>query len=183
MGKAQSGTPAADGQSAAALEDGTRVSAETLRRVACDCALLAAGEGGEGETLNAGSRSRSIAPALRRALMARDRGCAFPGCSHTRFLHAHHIVHWLHGAETSLDKAVLLRTRHQLMVHEGGWTISRAADGQLLFRSPSGELPARNPQREPADDAVGWMQEWADERGLELGPETNFPQWDGSRPD
>ena len=69
------------------------------------------------------------------------------------------------------------------MVHEGGWTISKGADGELLFHTPSGELLARNPQPEPVDDAVGWMREWADEQGLELSSETNYPLWDGSRPD
>ena len=62
-----------DGDWAATLEDGSRVSAETFRRVACDCALVAAGH--SGETLNIGRRARSIPPAIRRALMPRD-GCA-----------------------------------------------------------------------------------------------------------
>ena len=86
-----------DGAWAATLEDGSRVSAETLRRVACDCGLLAVSHDGEG--LNIGRRARSVPPAIRRALMLRDHGCAFPGCTHTRFLHAHHIEHWLHGGE------------------------------------------------------------------------------------
>jgi Domain of unknown function (DUF222) len=82
-----------DGAWAGTLEDGTRVSAETLRRVACDCGLVATG--GDREALNIGRRARSIPPAIRRALMLRDRGCAFPGCTHTAFLHGHHIEHWL----------------------------------------------------------------------------------------
>jgi len=65
-----------DGAWSATLEDGTCVSAETLRRVACDCGLVATG--GDGEALNIGRRTRSIPPAIRRALMLRDRGCAFP---------------------------------------------------------------------------------------------------------
>ena len=86
-----------DGALAGTLEDGTRVSAETLRRVACDCGLVAVHH--DGQALNIGRRTRSIPPAIRRALMLRDRGCAFPGCTHTRFLHAHHVEHWLHGGE------------------------------------------------------------------------------------
>ena len=66
--------------------------------------------GGDGEALNIGRRARSIPPAIRRALMLRDRGCAFPGCTHTAFLHGHHIEHWLHGGETSLDNLVMLCT-------------------------------------------------------------------------
>jgi hypothetical protein len=139
---------AADGQWAATLEDGSRLSAETLRRVACDCGLVAVGGDGEGENLNIGRRSRSIPPALRRALMVRDHGCAFPGCSHTRFLHAHHIEHWLHGGETSLENTVLTCSHHHHLLHEGGWTISRDADGSFLFHSPSGRVLAQNPPRE-----------------------------------
>ncbi len=170
----------ADGEWSATLEDGTRVSAETLRRVACDCGLVAVG--GDGENLNIGRRTRSIPPAIRRALMVRDRGCAFPGCTHTRFLHGHHIEHWLHGGETSLENTVLLCTRHHHLVHEGGWTISTGADGALLFHSPSGRPLAQNPPREPVDDALAWMREWADERNLDLGPDVNFPAWDGTKP-
>ena len=176
---------AADGQWAATLEDGSRVSSEALRRVACDCGIVAVAEGedGEGQALNIGRRSRSIPPALRRALMARDRGCVFPGCTHTRFVHAHHIKSWLHGGETSLENTCLTCSHHHHLVHEGGWSISRGADGQLLFRPPGGQPIAQNPPREPVDDIDGWMREWADERGLGLGPHTNMPQWDGSRPD
>jgi hypothetical protein len=110
-----------DGAWAGTLEDGTRVSAEALRRVACDCGLVAIGR--DGEALNISRRARTIPPAIRRALMLRDqfrgvprKGCAFPGCTHTAFLHGHHIEHWLHGGETSLANVLLLcslcRPRH-----------------------------------------------------------------------
>jgi len=68
-----------DGPWSGTLEDGTHVSAETLRRVACDCGLVAVGH--DGQTLNIGRRARSIPPAIRRALMLRDHGCSFPGCT------------------------------------------------------------------------------------------------------
>jgi hypothetical protein len=108
----------ADGDWAATLEDGSRVSAETFRRVACDCGIVAVGRDGDGEALNIGRRARTIPPAIRRALMLRDRGCAFPGCTHTSFLHGHHVEHWLHGGETSLKNLVMLctlcRRRHKV---------------------------------------------------------------------
>jgi hypothetical protein len=95
------------------LEDGTRVSAETSRRLACDCTLVemthaAPGEGGGagarlatgdgaslthlGPILDIGRRSRTIPPALRRALEVRDRGCRFPGCG-LKFTDGHHLRH------------------------------------------------------------------------------------------
>jgi hypothetical protein len=170
-----------DGAWAGTLEDGTRVSAETLRRVACDCGLVATG--GDGEALNIGRRARSIPPAIRRALMLRDRGCAFPGCTHTAFLHGHHVEHWLHGGETSLDNLVMLCTFHHHLVHEGGWTVTAGADSVFAFHSPAGTLLAPEPPREPVNDTLDWLRKWANERNLYLGQSVNMPQWDGKTPD
>ena len=100
-----------------------------------------------------------------------------------RFLHGHHIQHWLHGGETSVDNLCLLCTFHHHLVHEGGWSVARTADGELCFRAPDGkELPAV-PAREASEDALTFLHEWADERGLDLGADTNTPLWDGTRPD
>jgi hypothetical protein len=197
---------APDGILSGTLDDGTRVSAETLRRVACDCGLVAvvdnsdldrAGSspacrrrtiaGGFGDPsrvpMTIGRRSRSIPPAIRRALRLRDRGCAFPGCTHNRFLHGHHIQHWLHGGETSLDNLALLCSHHHHLVHEGGWSVERTADGDLCFRAPDRhELPAV-PAQEAIDDALVFLHALAEDRGLDLGADTNLPLWDGTRPD
>ena len=170
-----------DGAWTGTLEDGTRVSAETLRRVACDCGLVAVCH--DGEALNIGRRSRSIPPAIRRALMLRDRGCAFPGCTHGRFLHAHHIEHWLHGGNTSLENLVMLCTFHHHLVHEGGWTITAVADGERVFSSPAGRPLPLEPPREHVDNGLEWLREWAEDRDLALGPGVNLPQWDGKDPD
>jgi len=170
-----------DGSWTGTLEDGTGVSAETLRRVACDCGLLAVNH--DGEALNIGRRARSIPPAIRRALMLRDHGCAFPGCTHTRFVHAHHIEHWLHGGQTSLDNLVMLCTFHHHLVHEGGWRVTADSDGTLSYHSPVGLWRTPWPPWEHVDNAPVWLREWAEERGLSLGPELNRPQWDGKHPD
>jgi hypothetical protein len=116
-------------------------------------------------------------------LRLRDHGCAFPGCTHTRFLHAHHIEHWLHGGSTSLDNTVLLCSFHHHQVHEGGWTITSEASGALAFHSPAGKPLAQEPPRERIDNGLGWLHEWAQERNLDLGPEVNAPQGDGTKPD
>jgi hypothetical protein len=70
-----------------------------------------------------GRRTRSIPPAIRRALTARDQGCRFPGCARRRWLHAHHIEHWAHGGHTELKNLVLLCHHHHQLVHEGGWRL------------------------------------------------------------
>jgi hypothetical protein len=143
------------GNGGAHLDDGTRVSAETSRRLACDTAVVRAvpgewavhGErgsprgGGSGQgpvdPLHLGQRTRSISPALRRALHLRDRGCRFPGCG-LRFTDAHHIVHWAHGGETSLANTLLLCRHHHRLVHEGGWSVERDPSGEVVFRDPRG---------------------------------------------
>ena len=78
----------------------------------------------------------------RRALVLRDRGCCFPGCTHTRFLHGHHWRHWLHGGETSLANLLLLCPFHHGLVHEGGWSVegrggrARAGDRHRSTNEP-----------------------------------------------
>jgi hypothetical protein len=174
---------------AATLDDGTRVSAETFRRIACDAALVPTltGTGHDRDhakgLLDVGRRTRTIPSAIRRALWLRDRGCRFPGCPHTRFLHGHHIQHWLHGGSTSLDNLVLLCPRHHHMAHEDGFSILVASDGDLVFRSPHRKPLPANPSRDTIEDAAQSLQEWATERDIETTPATNLPWWDGAVPD
>ncbi len=177
-----------DGALAGTLEDGSRVSeemrlrrrAETLRRVACDCGLVAVRH--DGQELDIGRRARSIPPAIRRALIMRDHGCAFPGCTHGRFVHAHHVEHWLHGGSTSLENLVMLCTFHHHLVHEGGWRVTAGTDGVFCFHSPSGYLLAPVPPRNTGGNAGAWLREFTQQNGLDIGPEVNLPQGDGKSP-
>lgn len=89
------------------LEKGPALAPETVRRLGCDATLERIIER-EGRPLSVGRRRRTIPPALRRALRARDHSCRFPGCTHARFLHAHHIHHWARGGPTNLDNLVQL---------------------------------------------------------------------------
>jgi hypothetical protein len=169
-----------EGSVGATLDDGTQISAETFRRIACDCRLV--GVTGDAH-LNVGRRTRSISPALRRALHVRDRGCCFPGCRTDRFLHGHHVHHWLHGGETSLANVIQLCSHHHRLVHEGGWSIERDADGAWMFVAPSGTALVNDAGRAWYGEILTWLQEWADTRKLDLGPDANLPLWDGTRPD
>ena len=119
------------------LEDGTRVSAETSRRISCDSSLVTVHHGRDGGILDVGRRTRTISPALRRALEVRDRGCRFPGCI-SRFTDAHHVRHWAEGGETSLENCVLLCHHHHRLVHEGGWRVDWWGAGQPVFFDPRG---------------------------------------------
>ena len=120
------------------LDDGTRVSAETARRLSCDAAVVEVAKGPDGSVLDVGRRSRTVSPALRRALEVRDRGCRFPGCG-LRFTAAHHMEHWADGGETTLWNTVLLCRRHHRLVHEDGYRVVMDKDGQVVFFTPRGK--------------------------------------------
>jgi hypothetical protein len=173
--------PGQPGQSV--LEDGARVSAETSRRLACEATRVRMRHVADGAALDVGRRTRTIPPALRRALEARDRGCRFPGCG-VRRAQAHHIHHWANGGLTRLTNLTLLCGRHHRAVHEEGYTVVRDADGTLHFATPGGwsipEVPA--PPWVPGDPAPALM---AANRahGLAIGPHRGLPYWCGERLD
>jgi hypothetical protein len=149
------------------LENGPYVSAETSRRLCCDAALVGLMEDARGIPLSVGRQTRSIPPWLRRALQARDGGCRFPGCTHTRFVDGHHIRHWADGGETSLENLVLLCRHHHGLVHEGGYLCEKAAGGEVIFRAPDTRplAPcAALPGIETGEDPVAWLQRQVDTR-------------------
>jgi hypothetical protein len=119
------------------LGDGAALAPETVRRLSCDASIVRLLER-DGRPLSLGRRTRSIPPALRRALQSRDRGCRFPGCGSRRFVDAHHIEHWARGGATDLDNLVQLCGAHHRLLHEGGFSVERHAGGGLTFRRPDG---------------------------------------------
>jgi len=128
------------------IDDRVRVSQETSRRRCCDAAVVPVETDSAGSVLNLGQRARTVSPALRRALEARDGGCRFPGCGR-RYTEAHHVRHWADGGETSLANCVLLCRHHHRLVHEGGWQIRAEAVtgegmGTLAFVDPRGQVHA-----------------------------------------
>jgi len=111
----------------------------------------------KGEPLSVGRKQRTVPTALKRALWSRDRGCSLPGCTHTRFVDAHHIEHWADGGETSLANVTLLCSSHHRLVHEGGYTIRKDHQGRWYFQRPDGRsIPVHgyNPEELAADDIL-----------------------------
>ena len=131
------------------LADGPVLAPETARRLSCDAALVRIVER-DGEPLSVGRRTRTISPAMRRALRSRDTGCRFPGCDHRRFLHAHHIHHWARGGRTELENLVQLCSHHHRLVHEGGFTVERIDRRRVRFRRPDGGLIPDVPRQRSA---------------------------------
>ncbi len=141
-------------QGVSCLADGQHVSAETSRRVACDASKVVMTHAPDGSVLDVGRTTRTISPALRRALVNRDGGCRFPGCGQSR-CDAHHVKHWADGGETSLDNTLLLCRFHHRLVHEEGFQLHRLADGEVEFRTPHGlTAPRGSSPAPPADRPV-----------------------------
>jgi hypothetical protein len=159
------------------------VSAETSRRLACDCsvinwldhkgsAILGA------EPLAVSHKTRTVPPAMRRALQRRDRGCRFPGCSCTRFVDAHHIHHWADGGETHINNLVLLCRHHHRLVHEGGFGLLRNADGEIRFTNPEGSYIPQSAEMR-FSGSVSTLTRENEELGIDITPKTSIPDWQG----
>jgi hypothetical protein len=159
------------------LENGSHVSAETSKRIACDCCKTEIEEDEHGEPLNIGRRSRTIPPAIRRALTVRDGGCRFPGCTNHKFVDGHHIRHWSDGGETSLDNLVLLCRYHHRLVHEGGFDCTRSNDGEIWFEDRRHQRLNEFQQTAVVsiEESLAWMyRKFAD---ADVSAETSTAKW------
>ena len=171
------------------LEDGTRVSAETSRRLSCDASVVrltkapgskvhGANSGLDGAVLDIGRKTRTIPPALRRALEARDRGCRFPGCG-LRFTDAHHVRHWADGGETKLENLVLLCRFHHRLVHEEGYTVHIPRGERPYFLDPRMRLLSDAPPPLPPlpPEPVEVLVRQNGLRAVEPGPLTSAARY------
>ena len=169
------------GQSA--LDDGVGLSADTSRRLACDAATVVMRHDPCGTVLDVGRKTRTIPPAIRRALTARDRRCCFPGCE-SRHCDAHHVRHWADGGATRLDNLVLLCRRHHRVVHEGGFGVTLRDDGGARFTDPAGRPFVVAPSAPAwAGPALASTDAQLQADGIEIGPVTATPEWQGERLD
>ena len=100
--------------------DGTAIDPETIRRWACDAGIVRIVLDGESQPLDIGRRTRTVPPAMRRALELRDGGCAWKGCdAPASWCDAHHIIHWIDGGVTALINLILLCRKHHTAIHDG----------------------------------------------------------------
>ena len=171
--------PSQPGQSA--LEEMGHVPAETSRRLACDASRVVLRHDEQGRLLEIGARTRTIPPALRRALLHRDRSCRFPGCQ-VRVGQGHHVRHWARGGPTILSNLVLLCRRHHRAVHEEGYRIVPATDDRLGFQRPDGTpLPDVPPPSALPEDPVSAIRDHHHSQGLQVNARTACPAWVGER--
>ena len=137
-----------DGLGGATLPDGVPLSATAARRMACAADIIPAVLGAEGAVLDVGRAHRLFTGGRRRALILRDRGCAFPGCDRPpQWCDGHHILGFARGGSTALGNGVLLCGFHHHVVHHDGWEIVLARDGVPEFIPPHWLDPDRTPRR------------------------------------
>jgi hypothetical protein len=165
------------------IEQGPGLPVETVRRLACDASLLRVLENEMGEPLAVGRKTRSIPPAIRRALNTRDGGCRFPGCTHQRYVDAHHIEHWADGGETKLANLVTLCRLHHRLVHEGEITIDPLPGGGWRFLHPDGRhFEVIRCTRSVAYDGEELEHTHA-ALGIDIDSDTAATRWRGERMD
>jgi hypothetical protein len=159
------------------IEDGSAIPRDTLRRLTCDGSLVTAIEDDEGNVLNVGRKTRTIPTAIRRALVNRDGGCRFPGCTHRAFVDGHHVKHWSKGGETSLRNLVLLCPFHHRLIHEGSITVAFEQDNRFTFTRDDGRII------ETAAMSVrpGEVERRNQALGIAIDPQTSVPKWCGYR--
>jgi hypothetical protein len=90
--------------------------------------------------LDVGKATEQIPGHLRRAVIARDRHCAFPGCrQRPAACQVHHIRPRSKGGGTSLTNLLLLCAFHHLIaVHRWGWQLTLHPDATVTAVSPDG---------------------------------------------
>ncbi|TDK24048.1 HNH endonuclease [Arthrobacter crusticola] len=124
-----------------------QIPARSIRRLACDADLIPLVLGGKGQVLDLGRAQRLFPAHLRRALVARDKGCAFPGCTiPATWCEAHHITPWETGGTTKLSDGVLLCSHHHHRIHDGPWSV-HSRHGIPWFLPPHHLDPEQKPRR------------------------------------
>lgn len=122
--------------------DGTTLAPDRVRRLLCDAKLNFIQLGEQGEPLWMSRSVRTATPRQWRALIARDRHCAFPGCTtKPSRCEAHHIREYDRDqGPTDIDNMGLLCSRHHTLVHKPGWTMTMQADQRLQVVTPDGRV-------------------------------------------
>jgi 5-methylcytosine-specific restriction protein A len=144
--------------SAGCLDFGGTPLPSEVRMMCCDAGLIPIVLGGHGEPLDVGRDRRTIPTAIRRAVTARDHGCAHPGCDRPpSWTEIHHIKEWSRGGHTRLDNLVMLCRTHHREIHATEWLVRIARDGLPEFIPPAWldkeQVPRRHPRLHRRDFA------------------------------
>ncbi|HLF61731.1 MAG TPA: DUF222 domain-containing protein [Acidimicrobiia bacterium] len=128
---------ASNGEAGVILEAGPRIGRDALEAMLCDATTELTVQGEDGTPMAYGRKTRSIPPALRRAIIHRDGDrCAADGCDSNHRLQVHHRIPWSQGGLTDPENLITLCWfHHQVVVHQRGFTSYRHPDhGRIRFR-------------------------------------------------
>lgn len=130
---------------------GLAITGEAARRLACDANIVRLVTKGRSEVVDVGRKTRTIPVPTRRAVLARDGGCTYPGCTAPPdWVDVHHVRHWADLGETCLGNLACACKRHHRLVHEGGWGVSLdPATQRTIWRAPDGRALVGQRRRSP----------------------------------
>ncbi len=135
---------------AAMLDFGGQMTPAAARMACCDACVIPIVMGGAGQPLDVAVMRRTIPDHMRRAVAARDRGCAHPGCDRTpSWCQVHHVIPWEHGGETKISNLVMLCKTHHREIHTSEWAVQIAPDGIPEFTPPKWIDPLQQIRRRP----------------------------------
>lgn len=155
---------------ATCTHDATPLSATALQRHACDAVIDRVVLDRRGAIVRMESVGRLANRTQRRALAARDGGCAFPGCSApATWTEAHHVVFWSQEGATDLSNLVLLCSRHHTEIHLGHWTITMR-DAVPWFVPPPWIDRERTPVQNSLHQRIAQTRVFAVDLGLSTPP-------------
>jgi len=141
---------------AGCLDFGDTLHPTALRELCCDAGVVPIVLGGAGQPLDVGQSRRTIPDGLRRAVVARDRGCAHPGCDRPpSWCQVHHIREWALGGATQLENLVMLCCTHHAEIHSTDWVVRIGRDGIPEFIPPLWVDRQQRPRRRPRIPAGG----------------------------
>ena len=132
QGSGETGQDASQGTSSAVNGNpGTRSDPAASRSAAAHV--------GTSEPPSLSRATQSVPPALRRAILTRDRRCCrVPGCTNALFVDVHHIELRSEGGQHDSGNMLTLCSAHHRAVHRGELLIGRAEDGTPSFRHADG---------------------------------------------
>jgi hypothetical protein len=170
------------GDAGGVMRNGTPLPLDVARMLACDSARVNMTADATGTPLDVGRSTRTIPPAIARALWIRDGCCRVPGCGRRRHLQAHHIEHWADGGPTCMANLMLVCSFHHKCIHEGRLFVD-VRDGKLVFRDAQGkEQPAAPPSAATGEELEA-LERFLRDIDLHIDPSLNEPRWDGTRLD
>jgi hypothetical protein len=163
------------------IDGGPDLDVATAQRVACDCKVNRMVWGPGSEILDHGRTYRTSPPAQRRAVIARDKCCRFPGCGRKRRLKVHHIRWWTDDGLTDLCNLVALCPQHHHLVHEGGWDLRGNANEAIVFFDQDGQpVDPCSTETASVPEVLPLVNTAI---GLDIEPETVESTWLGERCD